>query len=187
MKHAVMFLLFASSTMQAAIPTDCLISVAPHWQNIESSCKYEDAFCSKWMLIGSVTLRKKANQKMKLETLRLTWHGAPIDHLDGSLYRKTPGKKFLPIDQNVVTDSNWNKARQELIFNFYDNKQSLGPLNIFYIVVSVPDTVESQLKKGHFSVVKQALPQSFQRNAQNLKIDLAHAIRLQDHTMSAIA
>lgn len=187
MKLQIVLVLFATSSLQGIVPTACLISVAPHWQSVESSCKYEDEFCSKLMLVGSITFRKKSKEPMKLQTMRVAWHGKRIDHLDGSLYTKIPGKKFLPIEKNLVSDSSWNKARQELIFNFQDNPQTLGPASIFYLVLTVPNSIAQTLKGGHFSVVKQVLPQSFQRKAGSLKIDLAHLCSLQDRNLSPAA
>ncbi|EKD48882.1 MAG: hypothetical protein ACD_64C00088G0004 [uncultured bacterium] len=173
MKQQILVILIMSSSLQAVIPSDCLISVTPHWENIESSCKHEKEFCSKWMLVGSITFRKKSKEKTKLETMRLSWHGKHIAHLDGSLYKTIPGKKFLPLEENLVSDSSWNATRQELILNFQDNKQTLGPISIFYLVLTVPDTIQSTLKQGHFSLVKQALPTCFQPQAEKLTIDLA--------------
>jgi len=187
MKLRIVFIFLASSSLQAIVPTDCLISVSPYWQNIESSCKHEEEFCSKWMLIGSITFRKKSKEPIKLEAMRLAWHGAPIDHLDGSLYRKIPGKAFMPIEQNLVSDSRWNKTRQELIFDFHNNKQTLGPTSIFYLVLTVPDSLERTLQGGHFSVIKQLLPQPFQRKAGSLRIDLAQLYASQDCNLSATA
>ena len=185
MKQQILLLIFASSSLYATIPTDCLISVTPHWQSVESSCKHEEEFCSKWILVGSITFRKKSKNPIKLESLRLAWNGKRINHLDGSLYTKVPGKKFLPIEQNLVSDSNWNKGRQELIFNFQDNKQTLGPTSIFYLVLTVPKDIQDTLKRGHFSVIKQALPPAFQRKAGSLKIDLAQLSAAKDQNLSA--
>ncbi len=185
MKHQIMLAIFASSSLQAVIPSDCLLSVAPHWDNIERNCTHEKEFGGKWMLVGSITFRKKSKQQTKLESMKLAWHGKRIDHLCGSLYKKLPDKKFLPIEQNLVCDSAWNKARQELILNFKHNKQTLGPISIFYLVLTVPQEMEDTLRKGHFSVVKKELPTPFQSKANLLKIDLAHLSSEKDRKISA--
>ncbi len=187
MKHHIMLVIIASSSLHATIPSDCLLSVAPHWDNIERNCTHEKEFGGKWMLVGSITFRKKSKEQTKLETMKLAWHGKRINHLDGSLYKKLPDKKFLPIEQNLVCDSAWNKARQELILNFKHNKQTLGPISIFYLVLTVPHEMEDTLRKGHFSVVKKELPALFQSKANLLKIDLAQLAHEKDRKISASA
>jgi hypothetical protein len=185
MKHQIMLVIIASSSLQAATPSDCLLSVEPHWDNIESNCTHEKEFGGRWMLVGSITFRKKSKEQTKLETMKLSWHGKHIDHLYGSLYKKLPDKKFLPIEQNLVCDSAWNKARQELILNFKHNKQTLGPINIFYLVLTVPHEMEDTLRQGHFSVVKKELPAPFQSKANLFKIDLAQLSHEKDRKLSA--
>ena len=185
MKQTLILILVVSSAAQARGPSDCLISVEPQWKNIESNCTRNDQCGGKWILVGSITFRKKSKEQTKLEHMKLAWHGEQINHLNGSLYKKLPKKHFMDIEQNLVCDSSWNKARQELILNFEDNKQTLGPLNIFYLVLTVPSEVEPALRHGSFSVSKTDLPPSFQSQAAPLKLDLAHLSRVKDRNISA--
>ncbi len=187
MKRPILIILIASSSLQGTIPSDCLISVEPYWDNVETNNTREKELGGKWMLVGSITFRKKSKEQTKLDTMRLAWNGKRIKNLYGSLYKKLPDKKFLPIEQNLVCDSSWNTSRQELILNFKDNKQTLGPISIFYLVLTVPSEMESVLKNGSFSVVQKELPLSFQSRADHLKIDLAHLSCTKDHNISSRA
>ncbi len=187
MKQTLILILVASSAAQAGAPSDCLISVEPQWKNIENNCKRADQCGGKWILVGSITFRKKSKEQTKLEHMKLSWHGKQINHLYGSLYKKLPEKRFMPIELNLICDSSWNKARQELILNFEDNKQTLGPLNIFYLVLTVPTEIEPTLRQGHFSMSKPDLPLSFRSQAAPLKLDFAHLSRVKDRNISAHA
>ncbi len=71
MKHQIMLVIIASGSLQATIPSDCLLSVEPHWDNIESNCKHEKELGGKWMLVGSITFRKKSKDETKLQTMKL--------------------------------------------------------------------------------------------------------------------
>jgi hypothetical protein len=186
MKRKIILVIIVSGSLQAAlIPSDCLVSVESHWENVESN-SHEKELGGKWMLIGSITFRKKSKEPTKLETMKLAWHGKHIDYLYGSLYKKLPNKKFMALEQNLICDGNWNIMRQELVLNFNDNKQTLGPINIFYLVLTVPDELEDVLKTGHFSVVQTALPTPFQSKTQ-LNIDLAQLSSAKDRKLSTHA
>jgi hypothetical protein len=127
----------------------------------------------KWILVGSITFHKKSKEVAKLEKISFEWHGDPIDHLSGSLYKKIPEKQFMPIEDNLVCDGSWNKLNQCLILDFNNRKQTLGPRNIFYLVFTVPESIEPALKSGYFNLVQTNLPDTLYKNDQDLKLDLA--------------
>ncbi len=179
MKRTIVAILLSQSLFCPIVASDCLISMEPQWDNL---CKDPDhivRFGGKWIVIGSISFRKKIKDPTKLEKLKFAWHGKPIDHLHGSLYKKLPEKDFLAIEQNLVCDSSWNKARQEMTLDFHNNQQSLGPLNIFYLVLTVPPMLEDTIKSGHFSLLKHGLPVSFQNQAHALKLDIAQYLHSQ--------
>ena len=82
-------------------------------------------------------------------------------------------KEILPIEENVLCDSTWNKTKQMLLFDFSQRKQTLGPLNIFYVVLTIPEEIESIIHKGHFSLITQGLPDLFQQYVRENNTDLA--------------
>ncbi len=174
MKHTVLILLLAGGSIHPSMaPTDCLISVEPKWENLCTDPTHIDTFGGKWIVVGSISFRKKIKDPTKLDKIRLAWHGPHMNNLSGSLYRKYPEKKFLAIEDNLICDSTWNRTKQELILNFEDNPQSLGPLTMFYLVLTVPPSQEEIIKQGHFSVLKACLPHSFREKATELKLDIA--------------
>ncbi len=182
MKHATVTILLFQSFFCPILASDCLISMEPQWDNL---CKDPDhivRFGGKWIVIGSISFRKKTKDPTKLETLKLAWRGKQIDYLHGSLYKKFPEKQFMAIEQNLVCDSTWNKARQEMTLDFRNNQQTLGPLNIFYLVLTVPPAMEETLKSGHFSLLKGGLPESFQPHTDSIKLDIAQYINNQSST-----
>ena len=185
MKHALLITVISSSFFFSATATDCMISMEPQWHNICTDPDHIVRFGGKWIVVGSITFRKKSKDPAKLGLLKLAWHGENIDHLHGSLYKKIPDKEFLAIEQNLVCDSNWNKARQEMVLDFRDNLQTLGPLNIFYLVLTVPPAMENRIKSGSFSLLNRALPESLQTNREPLKLDIAQY--MQHNTLTPVS
>ena len=177
MKHIALLLLVSTATTHTACTHDCNINLDPMWDNLEHSNTKEKQFGGKWILVGSITFRKKSQQLAKLEKIILQWHGDAIDYLNGSLYKKEPSKAFLPIEDNLLCDGSWNKPEQQLMLDFRDRKQTLGSLNIFYLVFTVPESIEQKLKKGYFYLAPANLPEPFDTKEQDLKLDLAQLAR----------
>ena len=171
MKYTISLILLTAATTLSA--SDCDVLLAPLWDNLEKNNMHEKQFGGKWILVGSITFHKKSKLSAKLEKISLTWHGNYIDHLSGSLFKKVPDKKFMPIEDNLLCDGSWNKTEQRLILDFNDRKQTLGPRNIFYLVFTVPESIESKLKSGYFSLTQTNLPDTFYSNNQDMKLDLA--------------
>lgn len=174
MKYIFLFTLVAATTsFPQEVCTLCQINLEPKWENIEKNTKTKE-FGGKWMLVGSITFRKKSGVKEKccLETMILKWNGSPVEKLQGSLYVKLPEKNFLPIEENVLSDGQWNTADQTLTFAFTERKQTLGPINVFYVVLTIPEELEPILQNGSFSLVTNTLPEPFQQFAKENKTDL---------------
>lgn len=151
---------------------NCQVCIEPKWNNLENNCQKEKQFGCKLMLVGSITFRKQCKDCIKLDKLILTWHGAEIEKLCGSLYKKLPEKEFKPLQENVICDALWNKATQSLILDF-DVTQTLSAVNIFYVVLTIPDGMEEPLKSGHFSLKKTGLPELVEFKEQKLDLALA--------------
>ena len=142
------------------------------WQELDGSDSKCADFGGKWILVGSITFKKRSKSPVFVDEMNLRWHGEQLDNLTGSLYKKTPGKDFFAIEENLICDGIWNQKTQTLIFDF-DEKENLGPTTVFYLVLTVPDTVETILKKGYFSLANNCLPRAFKQCAQNEKLTLA--------------
>lgn len=155
-----------------------MISLLPKWENL---CKDPDhivKFGGKWIVVGSITFRKRTREPIKLHALKLKWEGKQLDQLQGSLYKKFPEKPFLAIEKNLVSDSSWNKIHQVMTLDFTDAQQTIGPHTEFYLVLTVPSSIESIIKQGSFSLLNSGLPESFQ-NRKDLRLDIAHFMKQQ--------
>lgn len=128
-------------------------------------------FGGKWVLVGSITFKKKSKEQLFIDTLSLSWKGQHIDHLVASLYKKNLSRDFLPIEDNLICDGVWNKTKQSLIFNF-DEKETLNPTTIFYLVLTIPHTLEPILKNGAFVLEEHNLPKPFKQNSQTMHLSL---------------
>lgn len=124
------------------------------------------AFGGIWILAGSITFEKKAKESVSLHRLHLQWLGTDLDNLTASLYRKTPDKQFYPIEANLVCDGVWCKKKQTLLFTF-NQQQTLGVRNIFYLVLTVPPELEYTMKQGRFSLLSYTLPEPFRPAAKD--------------------
>ena len=148
------------------IHDDFLVTLESTWHCLDDSDGSCSQFGGKWVLIGNITFRKKPVQdSIHLQQLKLHWHGPFIDALSASLYKKNfdPTKKeFLPIDDYLVCDGCWNNSKQTLVLSF-DERHTLGAVEVFYVVLTVPTLLEPILKQGSFSLEKNDLPLPFQQ------------------------
>jgi hypothetical protein len=133
------------------------VIVEPHWHNLEQNEKRTEEFGGKWILAGSITFKKHCKDAVFLDNIQLSWKGEKIDHLIGSLYEKNEAGEFLPIDKYLVCDSCWKKSTQELFLRF-NRPCTLGAINTFYLVLTVPEKLEPILKNGSFYVEQAGLP-----------------------------
>jgi hypothetical protein len=160
---------------KTALPTSAetfQLILEPRWDDLEQNAQKEQQFGSKLILIGKIIFKKKTKEDMKLSKIFLQWHGDSIDTLSGSLYKKEPDKEFMPIEEHVICDSTWNKEQQSLILNF-NHAQKLGIHSEFYLVLSVPQSLEKVLKAGHFSIEEKCLPEALQDSAKNDELIIA--------------
>jgi hypothetical protein len=143
------------------------------WCSLDDNCTKSTEFGGKWILVGSITFKKRCKDPVCIETISLRWNGEPLDNLTASLYKKNLDKdNFLPIEENLVCDGIWNKNKQMLLLNF-DEKENLAPTTIFYLVLTIPEAIEPILKKGSFSLEEQYLPKPFKQCVQTEKLSLA--------------
>ena len=143
------------------------------WCDLDENCSKATDFGGKWILVGSITFKKRCKNPICIETINLHWNGEPLDNLIASLYKKNLDKEnFLPIEENLICDGMWNKNKQTLVLNF-DEKENLAPTTVFYLVLTVPESIEPILKKGSFCLEEQCLPKPFKQCAQNEKLSLA--------------
>ncbi len=148
---------------------DFAISLEPTWQDLETNPNNIQKFGGKWILAGSITFKKRAKDSVNLEKMYLKWNGPELENTIASLYRGRPDKNFLPIEDNVIADGIWNKAKQRLLFDFLED-ETLGAITIFYLVLTVPPSCEQLFQQGHFSLEKTCLPGPYQQCIYNNKL-----------------
>lgn len=160
----------------------CNISFEPCWQPIGSPTKTNQD--QTYVIIGTITCKKKSKERITLDHLELQWHGDTISFLLGSLYHNHPPKKFMAIEKYLICDSAWNNNTQQLIFNFKE-KVTLQPVTSFCIVLMVPQNLEDTLRSGYFSLQKNSLPQSLQNEIADSDLRISFdAQRHQDRKKS---
>lgn len=172
MKRYVLVSMILASTHACAYLDDFQIILEPIWQDLEGNRARSQQFDGKWILVGSITFKKKAKEAVNLSRLYLHWTGKKIGTLMGSLYRKNMDENFLAIEKNLVCDGTWNTGQQTLMLNF-DKQQNLSLVNIFYLVLTVPEDLEQTIRQGRFDLVDNCLPESFQPCTAHHKLSLA--------------
>lgn len=167
--------------LSAIINFSCMMSYAVDNFDIILKSKWQQLGCNdnkcadfggKWIIIGSITFKRRSKDPIFVDKINLRWHGGNLDHLIASLYRKNIGKEFLAIEQSLICDGQWNSKTQTLILDF-DEEEKLGTTSVFYLVLTIPETVEPILKGGHFCLENNCLPHPFKQCAQNEKLILA--------------
>lgn len=172
MKKIILFFSFLISSASFCMH-DFSITLEPIWKDLESNQAATQQFGGKWILIGSITFKKKSGETVFLHNLRLQWKGSAITTLFGTLYKKVDGKTFLPLEENMICDGTWYPHDQSLVLNF-NKKITLGISNTFYLVLTVPEDVEQQLKKGYFALDEKMLPEPFIQYMHGQQIALAY-------------
>jgi hypothetical protein len=178
MKRTIRFLLILGAVAYAhaavqPFADDFNIIMEPAWKDLDQDEEQVKKFGGKWILAGTITFKKKAQDKVHLERLYLKWDGEKIDNLIASLYTSESHEDFLPIQENLICDGNWNNVQQKLIFNF-DEKQLLTFKNCYFLVLTVRDEIEPVLKNGKFDLVTTILPEPFKECLQNGQLCLRY-------------
>lgn len=169
--YTTLTLLSISGSVSSALE-DFSVVLEPKWQNLERNQENNEAFGGKWILVGSITFEKKSKEFVSLENINLQWKGEKIEHLIGSLYKKLPDKTFIPIQDYLICDGTWNKTKQTLMLKF-DERLTLGPTTTFYLVLTIPESVEPILKKGSFAMEEHCLPEPFKQCARKRQLTIA--------------
>lgn len=124
------------------------------------------------VFIAKITFKKKIADQTSLSSMIFKWHGSILQHLSGSLYRREPGKKFIPIEKNVICDSQWDKEQQTLSFIF-PKPERLNINSEFYLVIIVPKDLTATLKIGTFTILEKSLPNIMQQSSKNDTLTIA--------------
>lgn len=148
------------------------VIVEPKWHNLESDTDRTKQFGSKWILAGTITFKKRSTEAVFLDELQLSWKGKKIDQLIGSLYEKNEAGEFLPIEKYLVCDSCWKKSTQQLFLRF-NHPLTLGAINTFYLVLTVPEEIEQILKNGTFYIEQAGLPLPYREYVKDHELAIA--------------
>jgi hypothetical protein len=173
-RHAYTGLLIAISSifipLYATENSDIILK--SKWKELCNNNQKCTDFGGKWVVVGSITFKKRCKQRIFVDKLNLCWQGENIDNLTASLYRKKQAKDFLAIEDNLICDGLWSQKTQTLIFDF-DKEKCLDPTTVFYIVLTIPSCTEAVLKKGQFCLENSCLPAPFKECAEKEKLIFA--------------
>lgn len=186
LKLSLILICAQSLSIAADKNTGLTITLTPEWQPIGHGKANEKVFGGEWICAGTITIKKRVNETLSLTQAAFRWHGPTLSALHASLYRKN-SEPFLPIEENVVSDGIWHPNTQELSFSF-SNKQILDPITTFYVVLTVPNDLEKQLKKGRFELLTAHLPTQVQLYLENKTLSLTLSdLTLPKNTKLALA
>jgi hypothetical protein len=175
MKHLLLLFTFLAATtaLCSTEPENFQVLLEPLWKDLENNAQKAQDFGGRWILAGSITFKKRAKDTLHLNKIYLQWKGQTIDGLIASLYLKDDDEKFMPIQDNLVCDGVWSKNNQTLMLNF-EEQHTLGPTNIFYLVLTVPTDLELVLKDGSFKLLPSHLPEPYKMAARQNHLSIAY-------------
>jgi len=148
------------------------ILLEPKWVNLDTNPERAKEFGGKWILAGSITLKKRSPEVLFLDKMKLTWEGEKIEKLIGSLYEKNDMMEFLPIEKYLLSDSMWKSSTQQMILHFH-RPLTLGAINTLYLVLTVPEELENILKKGKFTLEHVNLPVQYRHHVKGQELSIA--------------
>lgn len=160
--------LFAQEPIESikTVSKDIELNIVPQWHNLDQNEERCEEFGGAWIEAGVITLRKKTRESINMTHLILSWQGEELEHLIGSLYQRKPNKDFMPIEQNLICDSNWQQSGQKLIFKFLQ-PLSLDVLTELRLVLTVPQDMQDKLKNGSLKVEADYLPDQIKEMLEN--------------------
>ena len=167
------------STMLNRPGDEYAILIEPTWRMLDPDDFYAQTLGGQWVLVGSFTFKKRSQETVHLNKLVLQWHGPTITKLVGELYSKRPDRDFLPIEEYLVSDGMWCKTNQELVLDFRYSL-TLGPINEFCLVLTLPKEVQELVKQGTFDLSLRALPIQFRQALDETRVSLSLRVPVAD-------
>lgn len=164
----------------------CELSLESSWNSLDTDQNTIEQCGGKWILAGTITIKKRCEESLILDEIILQWKGSHLKNLSGSLYKKNPDKRLLPIEENLISDSYWHEKEQKLILKFNQNLL-LQANTILCLVLTVPEQVESFVRQGHLelehSVLPNVLRQSLQKKHLILSFNKTSPLQCIDHNI----
>ncbi|MBI2775075.1 hypothetical protein HYX58_03665 [Candidatus Dependentiae bacterium] len=149
------------------------MTINQKWKRVDtahSTSRYE----SFWLLACTIEFKKKkTDQSLFLEKLLISWKGAQLEHLHGTLYKKPLEKEFLPFQEHLLCESSWNRQKQQIIFRF-QHPLALEAETTLCLVLSVPQKLESTIRTGYFEFERNTFPKTLQGSLAHKKLIFAY-------------
>ena len=163
MKKLLIMLFFSHLLLSPLYSKACDITIQSLWKNLETP-RETKLFGSQWILAGIITFKRTPEIKdpIFINNLHFAWNGPKLESLSASLYKKS-GYKFIPVEEALVSDGKWNSITQELHFKF-NEEERLDPVSKFYIVITIPDNITTNVQSGTFTLVQDCLPEELQED-----------------------
>lgn len=148
------------------------LALQPTWHELDTNQERISKFGGKWIFAGTIKLKKRTAQEVRLEQLILHWNGIHLENLLGSLYKKEVDKPLLPLEEHLICDSYWDASKQKLILKF-DQPLHLETHTSLCLVLTVPPVLENKIKNGSFVLESTTLPSPLRKSLVNKPFILA--------------
>lgn len=172
MQYALAFCTACAVLTSKADQKPFQVELKAKWKNLDTNPKRIKQFGGKWIVVGSITFKKRSSEILFLDEMKLSWEGEPLPNLVGSLYEKNDLAPFLPIEKYLLSDSAWKRSSQQMVLKFH-RPLTLGPINTLYLVLTVPQELEDKLKKGTFKLEHVGLPVHYRHYVQGQELSIA--------------
>jgi hypothetical protein len=157
---------FSGTALHAIVSHQCELSVKPLWQKLQRDSA---SLQGDWIVVGTLTFRKKLAEPVHLTTLALSWQGETLQNVQASLYRTEVNEPFFATDDYWVSDGIWSREKQQLFFKL-DRKKALSAITTFHLVLTIPLSLNAVFKSGFFKIDSCSLPTHYQNIGDEMLI-----------------
>lgn len=148
----------------------CSMDMTSDWHELDTTQR----FSSKWVMAGTLSIKKRMEHTLRIESMTLAWHGPAIERLEGSLFKMPRGKKeIFAIDENLISKGIWSIKFQRMHLHFSVPEYIHDPVALYGLVFTFDTQTEDLLKQGYFEIVPDLLPEPLQKSMKNAPIKLA--------------
>ncbi len=148
----------------------CSMDMTPQWHELDTSNRFD----SKWVIAGTLSIKKRMVHTLRIESMTLAWHGPEITNLKCSLF-KMPYEKIdtFATDENLISQGTWSKKYQRIHLKFTTPEYINDPVAFYGLVMTFDTATEQLLKQGYFEMVPDSLPDQLQKSVQGSPLKLS--------------
>ena len=154
------FFLSYTTIIAKAEKKPCEVSLTSDWKELDTSKK----FSSHWVMVGTLSIKKRMEHSLRLDSMLFAWHGPRITAIDCSLFRIPFAKNTIfATDENLIAQGIWSVSAQRMHFPFFHPEYIHDPIARYALVMTFDEKTGNMLKEGYFEIVPDNLPDQLKK------------------------